>query len=155
MGETAYMRASFEWLSILGHPLERMKINFLELEFLEFSFSLLYLVIWHFLEKIVAKNSPLNPYYFEWLSILVHLLEKSMNINFSFLELEFSMSETFHSLKASSTEKEKEMKNSDPTLNTQSCIRRPFCSTLKLENLRSPKRKFFHFSGLKKNVNFL
>ena len=39
MGETACMRASFEWLSILGHPLERMKINFLELEFLELSMS--------------------------------------------------------------------------------------------------------------------
>ena len=27
-----------------------------------------------------------------------------------------------------------------PSLNTQSCNRRPLCSTLKFENLRSPKK---------------
>ena len=30
-----------------------------------------------------------------------------------------------------------------PSLNTQSCIRRPLCSTLNFENLRSPKKKRF------------
>ena len=30
-----------------------------------------------------------------------------------------------------------------PSLNTQSCIRRPVCSTLKFENLRSPKKNDF------------
>ena len=29
-----------------------------------------------------------------------------------------------------------------PSLNTQSCIRRPLCSKLKFENLRSPKKRF-------------
>ena len=35
----------------------------------------------------------------------------------------------------------------DPSLNTQSCNKRPFCRTLKFENLRSPKKKrvFFTF----------
>ena len=30
-----------------------------------------------------------------------------------------------------------------PSLNTQSCIRRPLCSTFKFENLRSPKKTVF------------
>ena len=42
-----------------------------------------------------------------------------------------------------------------PSLNTQSCIRRPLCSTFRFENLRSPKKnEFFQlfstFCGLKK-----
>ena len=38
-----------------------------------------------------------------------------------------------------------------PSLDTQSCIRRPLCSTLKLENLRSPKKmSFFMFLQSKK-----
>ena len=39
-----------------------------------------------------------------------------------------------------------------PSLNTQSCIRRPLCSTFRFENLSiSPKKKeFFMFSGSKK-----
>ena len=38
-----------------------------------------------------------------------------------------------------------------PSLNTQSCIRRPLCCTLKFENLPSPKKlRFFMFSGSKK-----
>ena len=38
-----------------------------------------------------------------------------------------------------------------PSLNTQSCIRRPLCSTFRFENLRSPKKnEFFHVFG----VNF-
>ena len=37
-----------------------------------------------------------------------------------------------------------------PSLNTQSCIRRPLCSTFRFENLSiSRKKKFFMFSGSK------
>ena len=40
----------------------------------------------------------------------------------------------------------------DPSLNTQSCIRRPLCSTFKFESLRSSKKeRFYHvFEGKKK-----
>jgi hypothetical protein len=38
-----------------------------------------------------------------------------------------------------------------PSLNTQSCIRRPLCSTFRFENPRSPeKNEFFHVFGVKK-----
>ena len=42
----------------------------------------------------------------------------------------------------------------NPCLNTQSCIRRPLCSTFKFENLRSPINiRFFHVFGGKKIKN--